>query len=129
MIVFLNFIQTFFALRIELRDASSIAGRVKLDFTPFSHPLPNIINMLLLLENMHPSLLGMVALDTLPSTLFIKFFQSFSFPLLQIKHLIYALLVNRAKVNSFLLLLPIIGLGFLWIYCLLMYGVLPLLLQ
>ena len=129
MIVFLNFIQTFFALRIELRDASSIAGRVKLDSTPFSHLLPDIINVLLLLENVHPSLLGMVTLDTLPSALFVKFFQSFSFPLLQIKHLIYALLVNRAKVNSFLLLLPIIGLGFLWIYCLLMYGVLPLLLQ
>ena len=129
MIVFLNFIQTFFVLRIELRDASSIVGRVKLDSTPFSHLLPDIINVLLLLENMHPSLLGTVTLDTLPSALFVKFFQSFSFPLLQIKHLIYALLINRAKVTSFLSLLPIIGLSCLWIYCLLMYGVLPLLLQ
>ena len=129
MIVFWSFIKIYFVLRIELQDASFIVGRVKLDFTPFSHPLPNIINMLLLLENMYPSLLGMVALDTLPSTLFIKFFQSFSFPLLQIKHLMYALLVSRAKITSFLSLLPIIGLGFLWIYYLLMYGVLPLLLQ
>ena len=64
---FLNFIQTFFVSRIELRDTSSIAGRVKLDSTPFSHLLPDIINVLLLLENVHPSLLGLVALDTLPS--------------------------------------------------------------
>ena len=85
--------------------------------------------MLLLLENVHPSLLGMVALDTLPTALFIKFFQNFYFPLLQIKLLMYALLVNKAKVTNFLLLLPILGLGFLWIYYLLMYGVLPLLLQ
>ena len=82
MIVFLNFIQIFFVLRIELRDVSSIAGRVMLDSTLSSHPLPDIINMLLLSENVHPSLLGMVALDTLPSALFVKFFQSFSFPLL-----------------------------------------------
>ena len=129
MIVFLNFIQTFFALRIELWDTSSIASRVKLDSTPFSHLLPDIINALLLLENVHPSLLGMVALDTLPTALFIKFFQNFYFPLLQIKLLMYALLVNKAKVTNFLLLLPILGLGFLWIYYLLMYGVLPLLLQ
>ena len=64
---FLNFIRTFFVSRIELQDTSSIAGRVKLDSTPFSHLLPDIINVLLLLENVHPSLLGMVALDTLPS--------------------------------------------------------------